>query len=137
MGILNFSSTYFKVREGQVVQGILESSFILRAPLASWPSEKPHRLLQPLHRVIVVLLLVGHLCKHMLRMSVIGQMKLNLCLLDSGSRGDPIFSTFGLGWHRTEEQTDQPALLNVSTGLTNLAWSEDPISFPHMLLQYL
>lgn len=98
-----------------MVQGILESSFILRAPLASWPSEKPHRLLQPLHRVIVVFLLVGHLCKHMLSMSVIGEIKLN----------------------RTEEQTDQPALLNISTGLTDLAWSENPISFPHMLRWYL
>ena len=47
------------MREGQVIQSILQSAFILRAPLDS--SEETHRLLQPLHRVVVVLLLVGHL----------------------------------------------------------------------------
>lgn len=60
---LKSPSAYFEVREGQVVQGILESGFVLRAPLAPRPSEKPHRFLQPLHRVIVVFLFVGHLCQ--------------------------------------------------------------------------
>lgn len=60
---LKSPSAYFKVREGQVVQGILESGFVLGAPLASRPSEKSHWLLQPLHRVVVVFLLVRHLCQ--------------------------------------------------------------------------
>lgn len=59
------SSTYFKVREGQVIQSILQSPFVLRAPLASCSPEETHRLLQPLHRVVVVSLLIRHLWKHL------------------------------------------------------------------------
>lgn len=47
-----------------MVQSILQSSFILRDPLASCSPEESHRLLQPLHRMVIVFLLIGHLCKH-------------------------------------------------------------------------
>lgn len=58
---LKCSSTHLEMREGQMIQSVLQSPFILRAPNASRSPEETHRLLQPLHRVVVVFLLVRHL----------------------------------------------------------------------------
>lgn len=47
-----------------MIQSIVQRSFILWTPLTSGSLEEMHRLLQPLYGVVVVLLVIGHLCKH-------------------------------------------------------------------------